>query len=584
MRNVKRFLAFVFVAASLLLAVQAVSGEPAFLVEPYLQSPRADGMTVMWETGDGNNRLEYWTDGDPPVLVAASAVPGRWIYHVTLSGLQSSTLYNYRVVTAAGAGPTYRFKTWPSDEDGVTEYKFVAFSDSQGNWPERLQDVCENGVIDKECTGGLAENCAQDIAGILIAGDLVSNGDNVHEWRDEFFGPCRALFHYVPILPAMGNHDAPFVHYVEYFTLPENGSILRGEDYYYMDHLNVRLIALNSNIFWPAQHAWFDDLLEDARWNAKIDYVITQVHHACKSEIWPHGQDLQACGFVGKLESFSADSGKPSAHLFGHTHAYSRGQSRDVPHLWVNVATTAGDIDYWWEGGVAPIDHHEFQMTYHEYGFVVWHFTTGPLPTMRLVRRTGGDDDTYWGYTDESVRDELTLDAGNLPPHTPVALSPVAGEVPPGAVTLQASPFSDPDGDFHLSSHWQVTTSAGNYSAPVVNAWGNDTRFQNIFMNEDTQAGVDITAYTAMLPLPNTDYFWRVRYRDERLGWSDWSEEAAFSTGPTPAWGAASVVGAGRERASVGVNAALVFLLPAGILWWIRRRRRSPASKLTLHS
>jgi hypothetical protein len=566
--------AVLLVMGFVLFPAQMLLAAPSFLVEPYLQSPATDGMTVMWETGDGDNRLEYWKDGDPPLSVSASAVPGRVIYFVTLSGLDSNRVYNYRVVTSGGTGETYRFKTWPLEGDGMTSFKVLAISDSQGNWPERLQDICENGMIDKECTGGLAENCPDDIAGILVTGDLVSTGDEVNQWRDEFFGPCKALFHYVPLLPAIGNHDGPYVNYLEYFTLPENGDILRGEDYYSLDYLNMRLITLNTTIFWPAQHVWYNNMLEDARLAPEIDYVLTQFHHACKSEIWPSGQNLQSCDFVRKLEQFSADCDKPSAHLFGHTHAYSRGQSRDVKHLWVNVAPSAGDIDFWEEGGEPAIDYNEFQMTYHEYGFVVWHFTTGASPTMRVVRRTGGEDGIYYGYSDETILDDFSLEAANLPPETPAAVSPVDVEVNSGAVTLQASAFSDPDGDGHLSSHWQVTTIPGDYTAPVLDAWGNKTRSQNIFRNEDTQSGVDITAYTADLD-PDTGYFWRVRYRDEHFEWSDWSAEASFTTGPAQAWGAASVMGAGNETASRGVNAFLLLLVPAGVLVWARRRRRS---------
>jgi len=563
----------VWVCSFLAFTAHAVGAAPAFLVEPYLQSPAVDGMTVMWETGDSDNQLEYWKDGDPPVSVSASVVPGRVIYFVALSGLESNTVYNYRVLTSGGTGETYRFKTWPAEGDGVTNFKLVGISDSQGNWPDRLQDICENGMIDKECTDGLVENCPDDIAGILITGDLVSTGSQVDQWRDEFFAPCKTLYHYIPILPAIGNHDDPYVNYVEYFTLPENGDSLRGEDYYTLDYLNMRLITLNTNIFWPAQHTWYEDQLDASLWDPQIDYVLTQFHHACKSEIWPSGQNFQACNFVDKLEAFSADCGKPSAHLYGHTHAYSRGQSRDVKHLWVNVATSAGDIDYWEEGGEPAIDHDEIQMTFHEYGFEIWHFTTGAFPMMRMVRRTGGEDGIYYGYTDESILDEFSLEAANLPPAAPAAVSPVDVEVDPGAVVLQASAFSDPDGDGHLSSHWQVTATAGDYSAPVVDAWGNDTRFENIFYDEDTQAGVDITAYTASLA-PDATYYWRVRYRDEHLEWSDWSGEVSFSTGPSQAWGAASVAGAGDRPASLGANVFLIFMLPAWALWWVRRKQR----------
>jgi hypothetical protein len=569
----KRGIATLLVWGFLAVTAHEVCAEPNFLVEPYLQSPAVDGMTVMWETGDGDNRLEYWRDGGPVVAVPASAVPGREIYFVTLSGLESNTVYHYRVTTSGGSDAVYRFKTWPTQGDGVTEFTLVVMSDSQGDWPGRLQDICENGMIGKECTGGLAENCPDDIAGVLVTGDLVRTGEDVNQWRDEFFGRCKALFHYVPILPAMGNHDQPFVNYMDYFTVPGNGSLFFEEHYYSLDYLNLRLITLNSNILSPAQNTWFDNLLDETRTDPDIDYVITQFHHACKSEIWPKGQNVQACTFVSRLEEFTADCGKPSAHLFGHTHAYSRGQSRDVKHFWVNVAPSGGDIDYWEEGDSLALDYDEFQKTFHEYGFVVWHFTTGATPSARLVRRTGGDDLSYYGYTDETIRDEFSVEASNLPPARPEALAPKGASVDSGAVTLQASAFSDPDGDAHLSAHWQVTTTAGDYSDPVIDAWGNKTRAENIFKDADTQAGVDITAYTANLA-PDTAYFWRVRYRDEHFEWSDWSEEAPFSTGPAQAWGAASHMGLGNEPVSIGVNALLVFLLPAVALAMLRRKTR----------
>jgi len=569
----KRGIAIALLWGFLVVTAHEVRAAPSFLVEPYLQSPSTDGMTVMWETGDGDNRLEYWREGGPAVAMPASAVPGREIYFVTLTGLESDTVYHYRVMTSGGSGAVYRFKTWPVPGDGVTDFKLVVISDSQGDWPGRLQDICENGMIGTECTGGLAENCPDDIAGILVAGDLVRDGAVTDQYRDEFFGRCKALFHYVPILPAMGNHDDPYVNYEAYFTLPGNGNPLFEEHYYSLDYLNVRLITLDSDIFAPAQNTWFDNLLDATRTDPDIDYVITQFHHACKSEIWPKGQNLQACTYVHKLEELSQDCGKPSAHLFGHTHAYSRGQSRDVKHFWVNVAPSAGDIDFWEEGDVPALDYDEFQMTFHEYGFVVWHFTTGAAPSARLVRRTGGDDMNYYGYTDETIQDEFSVEAANLAPSRPEAVYPVGVNVDGGAVTMQASAFSDPDGDLHLSAHWQVTTTAGDYSDPVVDAWGNRTRYENIFKDADTQAGVDITAYTANLAA-NTSYFWRVRYRDEHFEWSDWSEEAPFSTGPAQAWGAASHVGLGNEPASLGVNALLVVLLPAGVLAMLQRKGR----------
>jgi hypothetical protein len=528
-------------------------------------------MTVMWETTDGDNRLEYWREGDPPATAPASMVPGRDIYLVRLTGLESNTFYSYRVVTNQGAGVTYRFKTWPAAADGAELFKFVSFSDSQGNWPERLEDICENGIIDKECTDGQAQNCAEDIAAVLVAGDLVSDGENVSQWRDEFFGPCRGLFHYVPILPAIGNHDTPIENYLAYFTLPENGTPGREEEWYYADLLNLRLITLNSDVFAPSQWQWFDELLDETCDEPGIEYVLSQFHHPCKSEPWPPGENIQSCITVDRLELFTTDCGKPSAHLFGHTHAYSRGQSRDVPHLWVNVGTSAGDIDFW--GEYDQKDYDEFQRSFDEYGFVVWHFTTGVDASLRMVRRTGGDNETYHGYSDATIQDHISLERSNLGPDIPLAVHPVDVQVGGTPVLLQATPLEDPEGDGHLSSHWQVTTNPGDYSRTVIDAWGNRTRFENIWWDQDTQAGIDITTYSANL-LAGITYYWRVRYRDEHLQWSDWSEEATFSIAPS-AWSAASTVETGPLGTTKGLNCLALIIVPiAAVICWKGMRRR----------
>ena len=44
-------------------------------------------------------------------------------------------------------------------------------------------------------------------------------------------------------------------------------------------------------------------------------------------------------------------------------------------------------------------------------------------------------------------------------------------------------------------------------------------------------AGADISMSTAAILQPQTTYFWRVRYRDRALGWSEWSGESSFTTG-----------------------------------------------------
>lgn len=104
----------------------------------------------------------------------------------------------------------------------------------------------------------------------------------------------------------------------------------------------------------------------------------------------------------------------------------------------------------------------------------------------------------------------------NHPPDRPVCLSPEDGaEDISTAPTLEASAFEDPDaGDCLAASQWQMTVVSGDYRNPVF----------------DRVESLDASAiHTSNLDRGRT-YYWRVRYKDSRGMWSDWSEESSFST------------------------------------------------------
>jgi hypothetical protein len=50
------------------------------------------------------------------------------------------------------------------------------------------------------------------------------------------------------------------------------------------------------------------------------------------------------------------------------------------------------------------------------------------------------------------------------------------------------------------------------------------------YFNEDLQAADDLTDEQILNLTPSTTYFWRVRYRDKYLKWSEWSDTLSFST------------------------------------------------------
>ena len=106
---------------------------------------------------------------------------------------------------------------------------------------------------------------------------------------------------------------------------------------------------------------------------------------------------------------------------------------------------------------------------------------------------------------------------------------PINEEVIPECLILKASEFSSPNtSELHGQSHWQVSNLPDDFSTPVAESWKN---FENWYFEEDTQANDDLTDEKIIGLDENTAYWWRVRYRDRALNWSDWSVPVFFNTG-----------------------------------------------------
>ena len=491
------------------------------LVSPYLQAATPTSIWVVWETDTGaESRVEWGTSEDLGERRCGSTVDGqlRWptVLHEThLDELEPATRYYYQVHTGAVASDVSSFVT-PPVADSETSFRFVAMSDMQrdDSRPTQFRSIVEDGVI-PFVTDEYSTDPAAALGFIIVAGDLVDNGWLQNEWINDFFAQGAQLFAQVTLYPALGNHEGNTPLYPRYFHLPGNGTPGFEEHWYYTDYSNVRLIGLDSNEGYRTltQLDWLDAVLADACAADSIDFVFAQLHHPHLSELWIPGEIDFTGHVVERLEAFSAECGKPSAHLFGHTHGYSRGQSRDHTHLMVNVATAGGAIDRW--GHFEQADYDEFTVSQDEYGFVLFEVEAGTSPSVRLKRISRGDADET---LDNVVRDEVTIRRFNTAPNTPTP-SPVAAACDQ-PLTLEASGFEDADDDAHYASHWQMSGDCDGFSTLTVDRW---RQAENWYADEDTQAGDGLTDEQVKdLPAPGS-YCWRVRYRDDGLAWSDWS-------------------------------------------------------------
>ena len=127
------------------------------------------------------------------------------------------------------------------------------------------------------------------------------------------------------------------------------------------------------------------------------------------------------------------------------------------------------------------------------------------------------------------IGDTVTLrPTFNFGPYRPRPISPTDGaESVPTTVELMISRFSDPENDSQMGTHWQVTDASGMF----VN--------ERMVANWIIEGGTATTADTSLrfprgLLRGKTGYAWRVRVRDSKGAWSEWSEARTFTTGADP--------------------------------------------------
>jgi 3',5'-cyclic AMP phosphodiesterase CpdA len=522
----RKVLLFLLSLPLVLVAQQRVLG-------PYLQNAEPTSIVVMWETSFAtNSRLSYGLSPSLGSVANGNSAAGfllSKIHTVKINDLQPNTHYYYSVNFGGSYSDTILFKT-PPLPDSEQSFGMVAFSDMQkdASQSNKFNEIVEEGVIDYT---DLLEGATlpDKLAFLLVPGDLVDIGWIYSSWKDEFFEPAQNLFEMVPVYPVLGNHEANTAFFFSYFDLPENGYVGFKDHWWYKDYSNTRIIGLNSNVDFIAlnggkqkQLDWLTQVLEDACADENIDFVFAQMHHPFHSEMWIPGEEPYIGDVIKLLEEFSTNCDKPSIHFYGHTHSYARGQSKDHKHLMVNVASAGGALDKW---DSDDRDYEEFSKGISDYGFVYLEVEASVEPKFTLKRISRGSGGNI---VDNEVRDSIVIYKNDYKPTKPVSIKPLETSVSTDCIVLEANLFqSDEAATQHGESQWQVATHCDSFDTPVVDIWKN---YENWYFDENLQAGDDLTDQEISGLAGNSNYCWRVRYRDRNLRWSDWSEPAAFTT------------------------------------------------------
>ena len=500
-----------------------------FTINPYLQNASPNSITIMWEYSNWDVSSVEWgnTDTlgnlDSTTFEITSSIS--CLFTAKLTSLQSNTKYYYQVNTGNSTSEMFDFYT-PSTNIDEAPINIVVMSDMQksDNNPTKFSEIINDGIIDyvKDNYEG---NTNENLDMILIPGDLVGTGTNHSHWKDDFFSQSEPLFSTVPFYPVLGNHEANANLYFQYMDLPENGTLGYEEHWWYKDNSNVRIIGLNSNSDYQIQDQldWLDSILYMTSLDNTIDFVFAQLHHPHKSEQWTPGNTGFTGDVISLLENFTANCGKPTIHFYGHTHGYSRGQSKDHTHLMVNVATSGGYIDYW--GEWPQEDYEEYSISQDEWGYVFLEVKAGSDPQFTLKRLSNGDD---FISKKNSLEDIVTIRLYNNPPNTPTGIFPLyLDTINSSSMILIADNFSDQDGDLHGSSQWQISNDCNDFTSLIFDSW---KQYENWYLDINTQENDNLRDEVIRSLDGSSNYCWRVRYRDRSLAWSEWSTPIPFIT------------------------------------------------------
>ena len=285
----KNLLTIVF---AIVLTTQSIA--QTFAVQPYLQDATPNSIRIMWETTSGEESTVLWGEtevlGNASTGVSFSSVGAAMMHDVQLVGLDRFTTYYYSVVTGEAVSIPQKFKTPPFASDNEN-FRFVAISDMQrsGADPEVYDEVIHDGILDylEENLSGVVSD---DLALVLIPGDLVVTGNSYYQWETEFFDQSTDLIGKVPVYPVLGNHEANTQYYYQYFHLPENGTEGYEEHWWWKDYGNVRFVGLDSNGPYDgeAQLEWLDELLTSTCSADSIDFVFAELHHPYKFQRKKH--------------------------------------------------------------------------------------------------------------------------------------------------------------------------------------------------------------------------------------------------------------------------------------------------------
>jgi hypothetical protein len=497
---------------------------------PYLQSPTPTSIYICWQ----NN---YSTDSQ--VLYGNSSALGNTIvgsyeemsdgnvnviwHTVKLTDLTPNTVYYYKCVSGTGESDIFKLKTSPVTGSNNGHIRFAVVGDNR-TVPVMFRTVIE--AMKEKMIELYGEDIESNIDAVLDVGDIITSGGSLNQYKNEYFDPINPLSANVPFMVSIGNHENEDPYFYQHMKY-EDFKGEEGEKYYSFKIGRVFFIAINSN--WQlrneTQMIWLEEILGKAQYNSSIDWIFAFCHHPGRSEVWPDGNTAY---IQDRVIPLLAQYSKAEFLLYGHSHNYERGAITDG-NLRLMLNGGAGSALDRWRGYGNQTNYPEIQKSYDHYCYSIF--------DINIAARSYTCKTFSLGHPDKSLNN-IKIDSfyrkqvGSTAPNKPEAIT--NNQSIKYRFVLEASPYSGAEP--LASSQFQITTNSGSYNNPVIDI---KRDFEDIYYDtgapnyEPVDLNKDIDLKKISLTstyLPRTGaYYWRIRYRDRNLQWSEWSDEQSIN-------------------------------------------------------
>jgi hypothetical protein len=501
-------------------------------IAPYLQSATQTSIHVCWQSASTATPVVRYGAGmisQTATGVSDQLASGVIWHDVVITGLTPGTVYTYRCVEGSDSSDVFTFATAPSPAAMSGHIRFAIISDSQEYSAQSSMVVDSMRAMVMRLWG---EDLTPAIGLVVHCGDILSTGSVLSQYQSQYFSSMAPVSARVPFMVSIGNHEGESEYYYRYMRYGEFGGP-QGDRYYAFRYGRLQFIALNTNGKYrnDQQIAWLDSVCAAAEGDDQVDWIFTYGHHPALSEVWPDGNTAYTeTRILPTLAKYS----KATLHSAGHTHAYERGALKDAPLHTLIFGGAGGALDRW-RGYANQTDYAVVSRSMDHHGFALVDVDVAAgMYTFRAFS-LGSQDVTGPGISlSNTLIDSYTAWKRKAKPQRPVA-SDMADSIDL-PVALSGSPYVASRQQW--SSEFQMRTATGTYTSggglvvDVVRDAENaymDTGAP-LFTPIDKNANIDLTrcVLTESPAIQPGTHFWRVRYRDVNLDWSEWSPEKGF--------------------------------------------------------